>query len=190
MVCFVDNGFVCPRPSRCKRTSNRTKRYRTSRRLSLVQAHRVREADMRNSTYVRCSKVHFAFAFLAASAMAIILAAGCGGGSSTMQTPATGMIQVTISDPPSCTPPGGPFKHVFITVRSVQAHISASADDSTPGWQELAPQLVTQPMQIDLFSSPQTNCILAQLGSASLPAGTYQQIRLLLLSNSSSAPSA
>jgi len=122
--------------------------------------------------------------------MAIILAAGCGGGSSTMQTPATGMIQVTISDPPSCTPPGGPFKHVFITVRSVQAHISASADDSTPGWQELAPQLVTQPMQIDLFSSPQTNCILAQLGSASLPAGTYQQIRLLLLSNSSSAPSA
>lgn len=41
-------------------------------------------------------------------------------------------------------------------------------------------------MQIDLFSDVQTNCVLAQLGSASLPVGSYQQIRLLLVSNSAS----
>ncbi len=138
---------------------------------------------MRNSSYFRHSKILFSFGFLVATAVAIFIGVSCGGNSS-MQTSATGMIQVTLSDPPSCTPPNGQFTHVFITVRSVQAHISATADGSTPGWQELAPQLATQPMQVDLFSSPQTNCILAQLGSASLPVGTYQQIRLILLSNS------
>ena len=100
------------------------------------------------------------------------------------------MIQVSLSDPPSCMPPNGQFTHVFITVRSVQAHLSATADDSTPGWQELAPQLASQPMQIDLFSTAQTNCILAQLGSASLPVGSYQQIRLLLLSNTPASSAA
>jgi len=120
----------------------------------------------------------------------VLLAASCGGGNTSMQTSSSGMIQVSISDPPSCMPPNGSFTHVFITVRSVQVHISATADDSTPGWQEIAPQLASAPMQIDLFSQAQTNCILAQLGSASLPVGSYQQIRLLLLSNSPAASAA
>jgi hypothetical protein len=38
-----------------------------------------------------------------------------------------------------------------------------------PMGQELAPQLANQPMQIDLFSETQTNCVSAQLGSASYP---------------------
>jgi hypothetical protein len=79
---------------------------------------------------------------------------------------------------------------VFVTIRSVQAHIDPNADDNSSGWQELAPQLANQPMQIDLFSAPQTNCVLAQLGSASLPVGSYQQIRLLLVSNSPAAGAA
>ena len=118
------------------------------------------------------------------------LIVSCSGGPTTMQTPATGTISVSLSDPPSCMPPNGQFEHVFITIRSVQAHISATATDSDSGWQELAPQLASAPMQIDLFSSPQTNCILARLGSASLPAGTYQQIRLLLVSNGPAAGAA
>jgi hypothetical protein len=118
----------------------------------------------------------------------LFAATGCTGGSvATPPTPGTGMVTVSISDPPSCMPPNGSFMHVFITVRSVQAHIDPRADDSSSGWQELAPQLASQPMQIDLFSAPQTNCVLAQLGSASLPVGSYQQIRLLLVSNSPAA---
>lgn len=139
---------------------------------------------MVNSVSFQRSKILLAIGLLTAVSVAIFVAVSCGGGNSALQTSATGMIQVSLSDPPSCMPPTGQFAHVFITVRSVQAHTSASADGSTPGWQELAPQLASQPMQIDLFSSPQTNCILAQLGSASLPVGTYQQIRLILLSNS------
>jgi hypothetical protein len=116
----------------------------------------------------------------------------CGGGSTPMQNSATGtgMVMVSISDPPSCKKPTGNFEHVYITVRSVQAHIDASATDGSAGWQELAPQLGSQPMQLDLFSTPQTTCVLAQLGSASLPVGSYQQIRLLLLSNEPAAGAA
>src|SRR5258707_1589392 len=123
----------------------------------------------------------------------LFAAIGCGGGSvATPPTPGTGMVTVSISDPPSCMAPNGSstsFTHVFISVRSLQAHIDPRADDNSSNWQELAPQLASQPMQIDLFATP-TNCVLAQLGSASLPVGSYQQIRLLLVSNNPAAGAA
>lgn len=123
----------------------------------------------------------------AAGTLAAMLLAGCSGGSSpTAMPPSMGTVTVSISDPPSCKNPNGSFEHVYITVRSVQAHIDPNASDDSSGWQELAPQLNSAPMQIDMFSTAQTNCVLAQLGSNSLPAGNYQQIRLLLVSNSPS----
>src|SRR5260370_3699243 len=121
--------------------------------------------------------------------VAVILIS-CGGNSSELQSPNRGTVVTPISDPQSCMPPNGNFTHVFITVRSVQAHTSATADASSAGWQELAPQLASAPMQIDLFSKPDTTCVLAQLGSASLPVGTLQQIRLILLSNTPAAGAA
>ena len=109
---------------------------------------------------------------------------GCSGSGSGTSNGGTGTINVSITDPPSCKFPNGAFQHVYVTIRSVQAHTSATADDNTPGWQELAPQLNTQPMQIDLFAAGQTACLLTTLGSnTALPAGTYQQIRLLLVPN-------
>lgn len=99
-------------------------------------------------------------------------------------TNGVGAVRVSLTDPPSCKVPNGDFEHVYITIRSVQAHTSATADDNTPGWQELAPQLNSEPMQIDLFSAGPNACLLAMLGSnTGLPAGTYQQIRLLLVPN-------
>lgn len=98
-------------------------------------------------------------------------------------------INVSLSDPPSCSPPAGSFKSVFITIRSVQAHISATADDNSPGWVELVPSLNTQPVQVDLLNLPNNGaCLLTQLGSnTALPAGDYQQIRLLLVANNPSS---
>ena len=123
-------------------------------------------------------------AFLMAAALVSVILAACGGGTTSTTGSGFGSASVTLSDPPSCTPPNGNFLHVFISIRSVQAHISSSAGDGSPGWQELALQLKTAPMQIDLLSKPNTQCLLAQLGStSSLPVGTYQQIRLLLVSN-------
>ena len=111
----------------------------------------------------------------------------CGGGSTTTVGGGfgTGSITVTLSDPPTCAFPNGTFEHVFVTIRSVQAHTSANAGDNSPGWQELAPQLNSAPMQIDLLSLRPNACLLVTLGSnAALPAGNYQQIRLLLVPNS------
>jgi uncharacterized protein DUF4382/carboxypeptidase family protein len=92
-------------------------------------------------------------------------------------------VNVSISDPPSCLPPIGNFKNVFITIRSVQAHTGATANDNSAGWVELVPELNTQPVQVDLLNLPASGaCLLKQLGSnTSLAAGDYQQIRLLLV---------
>ena len=139
---------------------------------------------------------------LAITALALIIT-GCGGNPPTMQSSSMGTINVSLSDPPSCAAatsgatvvpmggtaaPGGNFMNVFITIRSIQAHTSATADNTSSGWQELAPQLVSAPMQVDLLHLPANGqCLLEQLGSTSLPAGDYQQIRLILLANA--APS-
>src|SRR5262244_2196454 len=122
-----------------------------------------------------------------ATLLAVVTVAVSCSGDTKMQYALAGTINVSISDPPSCMPPNGNFTHVFVTIRSVQAHLDSNATDNSSGWQELAPQLANTPMQIDLFSAPQTNCVLAQLGSASLPVGSYQQIRLLLVSNNPAA---
>jgi hypothetical protein len=130
--------------------------------------------------------------FLVALAVAItLIVISCRGGSSMMQSSSTGMVSVSISDPPSCAAaagaaamPPGTFSSVWITIVSVKAHISATADANSSGWQELAPQLNAAPVQVDLLHLPaKGQCLLEQLGSASLPAGDYQQIRLILMAN-------
>src|SRR5215472_16777496 len=119
--------------------------------------------------------------------LAVFFFAGCGGSTTNMVSSATGAIHVTITDPPSCAFPNGTLDHVYVSIRSVQANTSANADDNSTGWQELAPQLNTEPMQIDLFSASSTTCVLTNLGSNSaLPAGSYQQIRLILVPNDGS----
>jgi hypothetical protein len=138
--------------------------------------------------------------FLAVAIAAIIIS--CGGGATPLQGPGMGTINLSLSDPPSCTAqapgaaapiggtasPAGTFIHAYVTIRSIQAHISATANDSSSGWQELAPQLVSAPLQVDLLNLPANGqCLLEQLGSTSLPVGDYQQIRLILLANT--APS-
>lgn len=135
----------------------------------------------------------FPWGSLLTLAITAALAAGavsCGGGSSStspppMNNPPQGTVSTTLSDPPSCT---DTYDSVFITVRSVQAHISSTADESSSGWQELAPNLASAPVQVDLLSLPQGGCTLATLGAnISLPAGDYQQIRLILLANNASS---
>src|SRR5260370_4029275 len=106
----------------------------------------------------------------------------CGGYSSFTSAGGMGTINVSITDPPSCAFPNGSFRHVYVTIRSVQAHTSATADDNSAGWQEIAPQLASQPMQIDLFAAGSNSCLMTMLAlNTPLPAGNYQQIRLLLV---------
>src|SRR5690242_13898633 len=123
--------------------------------------------------------------FAGCLALALSLAS-CGGGPSSAGN-GNGSITVNLSDPPSCASPNGPIAHVWVTINSVEAHMSSTADDKSPGWVELTPQLKSSPMSIDLFSLGSNACLLATLGNTSLPAGTYQQIRLLLVPNGGAA---
>ncbi len=124
--------------------------------------------------------------------LAALFMISCGGGTTevtVMSNPPKGTVSVSMSDPPSCKMPAGNFKNVWITVRSVQAHVSSTATDSSSGWQELAPGLATAPVQMDLLGAAISGgCTLAQLGvNTSVPAGDYHQIRLLLVDNSPAA---
>jgi len=149
-----------------------------------------------------CLKRHRVSLLLGSLVIAVaLIVISCGGGPPSMRSPALGTVTVSISDPPSCAAPTGAtasaaspgsFSDAWVTIVSVKAHISATADANSPGWQELAPQLNSAPLQVDLLKLPaQGQCLLAQLGSAELPAGDYQQIRLILLANAatSMAPS-
>ena len=117
-------------------------------------------------------------------ALAIVLV-NCGSNRVELSSnPSRGSVSVSLSDPPVCRFPAGDFKHVWVTIRGVQAHISTMANDNSSGWQDMAPQLASAPVQLDLLSDAAGGCVLAQLGSnANFPIGDYQMIRLLLLSN-------
>ncbi|WP_233867695.1 DUF4382 domain-containing protein [Paraburkholderia adhaesiva] len=119
---------------------------------------------------------------LACAIFASITLAACGGGggggSSGGATP-TGTVNVQMTDAPSCG-----FDHVFVTVNEVRINASSSAGDSDSGWTSIT---LATPQKVDLLSL--TNGTMATLGQATLPAGQYQQVRLVLAPNQGNTPS-
>ena len=111
--------------------------------------------------------------------------AGCGG-SGPKLVPTGGQVTTTMSDHSTCSSAtGGPFSHIYVTVADVEATLDSSGNS---GWQDLTPNLKTTPMQIDLLSQANTQCLLATLGDVKqLPPGNYAMIRLLLEPNSSAS---
>lgn len=106
---------------------------------------------------------------------------GCGSSSNMTTQPAFGTVNTGASDPPACLAPSGPYSHVFVTVTDVQASTSTDAN-ATSGFVDLTPGL--KPTQIDLLGPPNGVCLLAALGSnVQVPAGTYEQFRVILLAN-------
>jgi hypothetical protein len=104
--------------------------------------------------------------------------AGCSGSSSSSKM---GSVNLSVSDPPTCSMPSGPYSHVFVTITDVQIHTSANAGPKDAGWVDLTPNLKNSPQQVDLLAQANTECFLAMLGSKiELQAGSYQQIRVFL----------
>jgi Domain of unknown function (DUF4382) len=100
-----------------------------------------------------------------------------------------GTISVMVSDPATCQAPIGPYSHVYVTITDVQANISSTASATDGSWVDLTPSLSKTPKQVDLLGLATNQCFLASLGDPlQLQAGTYQQIRVILASNSSSLP--
>jgi len=75
------------------------------------------------------------------------------------------------------------IRHVFLTLRGIEANASAVADDESPDWQELAPKLAAQPVQVDLFAAGGDSCAAGGFESAAVRADAYRQIRLRLAPN-------
>ena len=103
-----------------------------------------------------------------ATAAATLVACGGGGGASA----STGTLKLAMTDSPGCG-----YDHVYVTVNKIRVHQSATATDSDSGWQEVT---VASPQKMDLLSL--TNGVLQELGSLPMPAGRYQQVRLVLSS--------
>lgn len=109
--------------------------------------------------------------------------AACGGGGGGVSVlpppaPALGSLRVFLTDAPACG-----FEKVFVTVSKVRVHQSATAEESAAGWVDLN---LAAPRRLDLLAL--TNGALAELGQVALPAGRYQQLRLVLESNSTANP--
>lgn len=77
----------------------------------------------------------------------------------------------------TCTP-SARVEHVYVTLRSVQLHPSAIAEQNSRDWVEIAPQLADKPRQMDLIGSSEPE-VLAE--NAMIPAGSYRQVRLEFL---------
>jgi hypothetical protein len=119
----------------------------------------------------------------------ILFLSGCSGKSgSSMNSSVPATVNMTVSDPATCSGPRGPFSHIYVTITDVQINASPSAGDNDPGWIDLTPKLQQNPQQVDLLGQlGQANdqCFLAMLGSTTdLQPGSYQQIRIVLASSS------
>ncbi len=116
---------------------------------------------------------HLVIGMVAAVLAGALMVACGGGGSSGSSTTVTGFANTSISDPATCQTPNGPYSHVYVTVKDV----NSGSVDFTPKM---------NPVQVDLVGQPDVNCFLATLGSqAQIPAGSYQQIGIVLADNNS-----
>src|SRR5713101_4918364 len=114
----------------------------------------------------------------------VLMLVACGGGTTNSQT---GFVNVSTSDPPTCSAPSGPYSHVFVTVTDVKIHTSSNAGSNDSGWVDLTPNLKNSPQQVDLLSQASTECFLAMMGSKTeIQAGSYQQIRVFLAPDNTS----
>jgi hypothetical protein len=115
---------------------------------------------------------------LAGSALAAASLVACGGGGSTaptQQPPVStlGTMSVSLTDAPACG-----FDAVNVTVSKVRVNKSASASETDSGWTDIT---LSPAKKINLLNL--TNGTLEALGQASLEAGHYSQLRLVLDAN-------
>jgi Tfp pilus assembly protein PilX len=144
----------------------------------------MRNARVKASSYRLWQILLFPVVVLAAA----LVVTSCNSGSMNTAS-GMGTVSVMVSDPATCQAPAGPFSHVFVTITDLQVNVSSTASATDSGWVDLTPNLSKNPKQVDLLGLANSQCFLADLGdSLELQAGTYQQIRVILASNSATLP--
>lgn len=115
---------------------------------------------------------------LVAGTSGAALLSACGGGG-TVEASGSGTLGVYLTDAPACG-----FDNVYVTIDKVRAHKSGDAAEGESGWIDIPVEL--QNPKVDLLEL--TNGVLAKLGDVTLPAGTYNQLRLVLKPNTGANP--
>jgi hypothetical protein len=114
---------------------------------------------------------------LAGSVLAAVSLTACGGGGGSSSTPTpvatAGTLKVSMTDAPACG-----YDAVNVTVTKVRVNSSATASDTDGGWTDIT---LSPAKKVNLLNL--TNGVLESLGQATLPAGHYSQIRLVLDAN-------
>jgi hypothetical protein len=124
------------------------------------------------------------------------LCAGCNTCVGIVSNPG-GSGVVTVTNPSTCTVPAAKgnlrlrmnlspalaatpstARHIFVTLRGIQANPDASAEDDSPAWVELSPNLAHKPLQLDLLAQSEEFCPANLLVATAVPADLYRQIRL------------
>lgn len=112
--------------------------------------------------------------------VALVLAA-CGGGASVTSPQGaapSGTLRVSLTDAPACG-----YDAVFVTIERIRVHQSSSAGEGEAGWSEI---VLDPARRVDLLQL--SNGVLESLGQTALPAGRYQQLRLVLAPNTPANP--
>jgi hypothetical protein len=113
--------------------------------------------------------------------------------------PPTGTVNVKAGDPkPTCMltkangavrvltrtarcescPPSTRIAHLFVSLRGIEVHPSAIADDASPDWHELMQGLPGQAPRFDLIGVASGGAPLPLGEVATIPADAYRQVRL------------
>lgn len=101
-------------------------------------------------------------------------------GCSLNNSSGTVRVRLTSSVKPAAGNWPASIQHIFVTLRSIEANPSATSDEDSPDWQELAPKLATQPIQLDLLEWSGDSCEPSGFGNVTVPADAYRQIRMRL----------
>src|SRR6266850_7957181 len=103
-----------------------------------------------------------------------------------MLTTANGAVRVLTHTASTCSSCSASSRvaHIFVSLRGIEVHPSAIADDAAPDWQELMPVLQGQPLQFDLMSAAASREARLPLGEGvTIPADAYRQLRLRFVPN-------
>lgn len=115
-------------------------------------------------------------AAIAALSTAIVACGGGGGDAGSQPTALLGTVSVSMTDAPACG-----FDAVNVTVSKVRINSSSTASDTDSGWTDITLSPAKKINLLDL-----NNGTLQALGTTSLGAGHYSQLRLVLDSGANS----
>ena len=95
--------------------------------------------------------------------------------------PASATVRLVVQGIQPCTscPASSRIRHIFVSIRGIDVHEGLMPDAGSPDWQELAPHLAKEPLQIDLLSATGDRATKEPWEEiVTIPAGVYRQLRV------------